>query len=64
MFDNSFFSPFTDTVGFMRAKAYVRLHISGVFVMHVLIKGDVFEFIGRKNTNNWMVFCESHQDRF
>ena len=42
MFDHSLFFPFAVTVGFIRAKASVRPHISGVIIIHLLVKGDVF----------------------
>ena len=46
----------------MRAKMSVRPSIFDVFVMRVVVKGDIFEFIGYIHTKNWMVLCESHQD--
>ena len=62
IFDHSTFSPFV--VEFLRAKASVRPHISDVVLMHELVKGNVFEFIGRKLMKKWKVLCESHQDWF
>ena len=62
MFDNFFFNPFT--VRFFRFNASVFTRISDVFVMHEVVKGHVFEFIGRGQTKNWMVLCELHQDWF
>ena len=48
----------------MRAKASVRPHIFDDVVIHEVVKGDVFEFIGLGRRNNWMVLCESHQEWF
>ena len=48
----------------MTAKASVRPCISYVAVMHVVVKGEIFYFIGRIHTKNWMVLCELHQDWF
>ena len=62
MFNNLFFYPFVD--GIVRYNASVRPLIFDVVVMRVVVKGDVFEFIGHRLTNNWMVFYESHQDWF
>ena len=62
MFDHFLFYPFVDRI--MRDKESVCPCIFYVLVMHVLVKGDVFVFIGRRHTNNWMVLCESHQDWF
>ena len=59
MFHNLFFSPFV--VGFVRAKASVRPHILDVVVMYDVVKGGVFEFIGRRFTKNCMVLCDLHQ---
>ena len=41
------FPPFAVTVIFVRAKAYICLRISDDIVIHVVIKGDIFGFIGR-----------------
>ena len=46
----------------VRAKAYVFPHIFDVLIIRVVVKGIIFEFIGRRRTNNWMVLCESHQE--
>ena len=62
MFDNSLFYAFAVTVAFLRAKAPVSPHILDVVIMIVVVKGDVFEFIGHRNTKNWMVLCELNQD--
>ena len=64
MFDNFYFSPFTVTVGFVRYKASVCPRILDDIVMHVLVKGDVFEFIVRGLTKNSIVLCESFQEWF
>ena len=62
MFDYLFFSSFVD--GIVRSKASVHPHIFDVVAMYVVVKGDVFEFIGHRCTKKWMVLCELHQDRF
>ena len=59
MFDDLLFSPFV--YGILRAKPSIRPHIFYVVVMGVVVKGGVFEFIGNRLTNNWMVLFESHQ---
>ena len=46
MFDTLLFSSFSVIVEFVRAKASVRPQISDVVVIHVVVKGGVFEFIG------------------
>ena len=48
-------------VGFVRANSYVRPHILDDVVMHVAVKGDLFEIVGLGRMNNWIVLCESHQ---
>ena len=58
------FSPFLVTVGFVRSTESVRPRISDDVVIHVLVKGDIFYFIGCGRTENWIVLCESHQDWF
>ena len=45
-------------VGYVSAKVYVHPHIYDVVVMYVVVKGGVFEFIGRRHTKNWMVLCD------
>ena len=64
IFDHLLFYPFLVTVGFVRAKASVRPHIIDGALMHKVVKGGVFEFIGLGRTNNCIVFCELHQDWF
>ena len=64
MFDYLLFSPFSVTVVFVRAYVSVHPHISYVVAMHVSVKGYVFEFIGRRRMNNWMVLCDLQQDLF
>ena len=44
MFDNSLFWPFV--YGFVRSKASVRPNIFDVVLLHEVVKGGVFEFIG------------------
>ena len=48
MFDKFCFYPFVD--GILRAKASVYPRIPDTVVMRVVIKGYVFEFIGRIRT--------------
>ena len=48
-------------LGFVRSKVSVRPHILDLSVMNVVFKGDLFEFIGRRRTKNWMVLSELHQ---
>ena len=55
MFDNVFLSPFLDMV--VRLFLSVCSHIFDVTVMSVLVKGDVFEVIGRGHTKKWVVLC-------
>ena len=57
-FDNLLFPPFTFMVGFVRAKASVHPLISDDVVMHVVVKGDEFEFIGCGRIKKWIVLCE------
>ena len=59
MFDNVLFLPFVD--GTVKAKPSVRLHIVDTVVLHVVVKGGEFDFIGRRRKKNWMMLCESHQ---
>ena len=61
MFDNFFFPPFSVTVGFLSAKAYVRPRAFDDVVMHEVVKGDLFGFIVPVFTKNWIVLCGSHQ---
>ena len=62
MFANFFLSPFAVTVGFMRANVSALPHIFDEVVINILVKGDLFKFIGLGHKKNWMVLCESHQD--
>ena len=55
MFDNIFISPFLDRI--VRAKASVRPHLFDVVLMHVVVKGGVFQFIRRIRTKNLNVLC-------
>ena len=64
MFDNFFFSPFSVTVGFVRAKEFVRPHIPDDVLTNEVVKGDVFEFVGLGRTKNYIVLCDSYQDKF
>ena len=62
MFDKFFFSPFVIRVAFVMAKASVHPNMIDNVIMHEVVKGDVFEYIGRRRTNKWMVLCDSYQD--
>ena len=64
MFDKFFFSPFVIRVAFVMAKASVHPNMIDNVIMHEVVKGDVFEFIGIGSTKNWVVLCESRQDWF
>ena len=64
MFDHVSSLLLTVTVGCVRAKASVCPHISDDVVMHVVVKGEVFEFIRLRRTKNSIVLCESRQDWF
>ena len=46
------------------AKSAVRPHIFDDAVIHKLVKGDVFKFVGLGRMKNWIVFCESREDWF
>ena len=48
----------------MRAKASICPHIFGVVVMHIVFKGEVFDFIGHILMKNWMLLYEWYQDWF
>ena len=52
---------FTFTVACVRSKESFRPRISNYIVMHVVVKGDVFEFIGRVITKNGILLCELRQ---
>ena len=56
--------PFMVTVGCVRDKASVCPHVYDDIVMHVIVRGDVFEFICCGRTKNGIMFCESFQDWF
>ena len=58
MFYNSLFFPYVVMAGVMMNKASVCPCISDVVAMHAVVKGDVFYFIERRCTKNWMVLCE------
>ena len=61
MFDNLLFSPFAVMVGSLRDKAYGIPHIFDDVVMHEVVKGGVFNFIGLGHKKNWMGLYESCQ---
>ena len=48
----------------VRSKAYFRPHIYDDVIMHVIFKGELFEFICHGRTKNRVVFCELYQDWF
>ena len=50
VFDDFFFSPFLVTVGFVSEKASVFPRIFYDLVMIEVVKGDIFEFIGSRRT--------------
>ena len=52
MFDNLFFYPFVVIVLFVKAKASICPQIFDDIVKHEVVKGDVFEFIGKRLTKN------------
>ena len=64
MFDYLLFSPFAVTILFVRAKASIHPRMMDDAVMHVVAKGDVFEFKGRGRTKNWILLCDFRQDWF
>ena len=64
MYDYMRLPPFTVTVGCVRANAYFLPHISDDIVMHILIKGGAFEFIGIGCRKNSIVLCESRKEWF
>ena len=61
MFDQVSSLPFSVTVGCARDKASVFPHILYDSIMHVVVKGDAFEFIGLGRKNNGIVLCDSRQ---
>ena len=62
MFESLIFSSFVD--GIMRAFASVRPRIFDVFIMRVVVKGELFEVICHGRKNNWMVLCYLYQNWF
>ena len=64
MFDHVRSLPFAVTVGCVRYKASVCPHILDGVVMHVVVKGGVFTFIGHGRTKNGIFLCESRQECF
>ena len=57
MFDIVIYLPFAVTVVCVSSKAFVHPQISYDVVIHSVVKGGVFEFIGRGRTKNRIVFC-------
>ena len=64
VFDCVIFFPYAATVGCVRAKASVYPHISDDVIIHVAVKGVIFDFIGFGGTKNMIILCESLQDLF
>ena len=64
MFDHVRSSPVLVMELCVRVKASVCPRISDDVVMHVVVKGGVFEFIGLVVTKNGVVLCVSIQDYF
>ena len=64
MFDNLLFYPFVVTVKFVRAKDSVLPCIFDDVVIHEVVKGDVFEFVGLGHKRNWILLCDSQYDWF
>ena len=61
MFDCVSSFPFAVMVRCVRATMSVLPHILDDIVMHVIAKGDIFQFIGHGYTNTGIVLCESRQ---
>ena len=61
MFEHVIFYPLAATFGCVRAKPSVRRRILDDILMHAVVKGDVFYFIGLGRTKNGIVLCESRQ---
>ena len=64
MFDKFLSSLFVVVVVFVSAKASICSHIFDGVVMHEIVKGGVFEFIGLGRTKKRTVSCEFRQDWF
>ena len=62
MLNNVRYFPLVVMVRCVRDKTSVCPHISDDVVLHVVVKVDVFEFIGLEQTNTGIMLCESiHQ---
>ena len=59
LFYHLFFSPLVDLI--VRAKASICPHIFDMVVIHVVFKGNAFQFIRIIPKKSCMVLCESHQ---
>ena len=64
IFDHVSSFPFVVTVGCVREKASVSPCIPYSLVMHVVTKGDVFDFIGHGRTKKRIVLCDLRQEWF
>ena len=64
MFDPVRFYTFAVMVGCVSSKASVRTHGSDDVVIHAIVKGNLFNFIGLGGMKNRIVLCELRQDWF
>ena len=64
MFDHLSFYQSLVTVICVRPKASFCPHILNDVIIHVVVKGDIFEFIGLGGTDNGILLCELHQNLF
>ena len=46
----------------VRGEAYIHRHVTDVFVILMLVKREVFEFIIPRGTKNWILLGELRQD--
>ena len=49
-------------LGFVRDKASICPYTSDDVVMHIVVKADAFEFIGRGCMKNWIVLRDLHKE--
>ena len=61
MFDCVRYAPFGITFGSVRSKESVLPCMSDYVIVHVIVKWDVFEFVGCVGTKNTVFIRESHQ---
>ena len=64
MYNNLLFSSLVVIFGFVRDKMSFCPSKFEYVVVHEVVKGDLFEFLGLGCTNNWILLCELHQDWF